>query len=60
MDKRFAIYLINVGERSVEYSYDIELIYKHIDYFKRCQDFGLSAYKALLFFGDYCNGDYEI
>lgn len=53
-------YLIMVGIRSLEYSYDDEVIFAHIDYFKRCKDFGLSAYKALLFFDDYLEGEYDI
>ncbi len=43
-----------VGVRSHDYTYDIEKdIFPHIDYFKRCFDDGLSAYKALLYFHDY-------
>lgn len=53
-------YLIMVGIRSLEYSYSEEMIFSNIDYFKRCNDLGLSAYKALLFFHDYLNGDYDI
>jgi hypothetical protein len=53
-------YLIMVGIRSLEYGYSDEMIFSNIDYFKRCNDFGLSAYKALLFFGDYLKGEYDI
>lgn len=60
IDKRLGIYLINVGIRSSEYNYSDTLIFDNIDYFKRCKEFGLSAYKALLFFGDYLKGDYKM
>ena len=53
-------YLIMVGIRSLEYGYSDEMIFSNIDYFKRCNDFGLSAYKSLLFFGDYLKGEYDI
>jgi hypothetical protein len=57
-------YLIDVGIRASEYG-DIsekerELLKNNVDYFKKCYMKGLSAYKALLFFHDYLNGDYEI
>lgn len=50
---KFEQYLINVGIRSAEYTYSEELLFEHIDYFKKCYKEHLSAYKALLFFGDY-------
>lgn len=50
---KFNQYLINVGIRSAEYTYSEELLFEHIDYFKKCYKEHLSAYKALLFFGDY-------
>jgi hypothetical protein len=57
---KFSKYLINVGVRSSEYNYSDEVIYENIDYFRRCQQAGLSAYKALLFLNDYLEGDYKI
>jgi len=42
------------------YKYSNEDIDNNKDYFIRCADNGLSAYKALLFFGDYLEGNYEI
>ena len=53
-------YLIMVGIRSLEYSYEDKELYDNIDYFKRCFKAGLSAYKALLFLGEYIKGDYKI
>jgi len=44
----------------ITYLYTNEEVDEHLDYFARCKDFGLSAYKALLFFGDYMQGDYDI
>ena len=52
-------YLIDVGIRSSEYTYDRELLRTNSDYFKKCCDDGLSAYKALLFFRDYLDGNFE-
>ena len=54
----FAQYLIMVGIRSLEYTYDDKTLYSNIEYFKLCKEHGLSAYKALLFLHDYINGDY--
>lgn len=57
----FEAYLIMVGKRSeTSYNYDDQLLFDNIDYFKRCQEKGLSAYKALLFFNDYLEGGYKI
>lgn len=56
----FENYLIMVGIRSAEYTYDDKTLFNNIDYFKRCQKAGLSAYKALLFLHDYINGEYYI
>lgn len=53
-------YLIMVGIRSLEYSYTDEQIFANVEYFDKCRKSGLSAYKALLFFHDYLNGDYDI
>jgi hypothetical protein len=57
-------YLIDVGIRASDYGHLIDeeerkLLKNNVDYFKKCHKAGLSAYKALLFFQDYLNGDYE-
>ena len=44
----------------VTYGYNNEQIDDNLDYFEKCMNNGLSAYKALLFFRDYLNGDYII
>ena len=54
----FAQYLITIGIRSLEYTYDDKTLHDNLEYFKLCQDNGLSAYKALLFLQDYIDGDY--
>ena len=41
------IYLIKLGQMVADYNYDIETIYKDIDYFKKCWSNGLSEYKSL-------------
>ncbi len=46
----FELYLIILGERSTDYSYTPEMIYKNLNYFKRCWENNLSCYKALEFF----------
>lgn len=48
--KPFELYLLILGEKSVDYSYTPEIIYEHIDYFKKCWESNLSTYKALEFF----------
>lgn len=53
-------YLIMVGIRSLEYTYTDEQIFENVEYFDKCRKRGLSAYKALLFFHDYLNGEYDI
>ena len=58
--KSFEIYLVNVGIRSAEYTYDDKILFENIKYFKKCYNNDLSAYKALLFLHDYLLGDYEI
>jgi len=58
--RNFDQYLIMVGIRSLEYTHSDEAIFANIDYFKRCMNAELSAYKALLFFHDYLKGDYDI
>jgi len=53
-------YLIMVGIRSLDYTYTDEQIFANVEYFDKCRKRGLSAYKALLFFHDYLNGEYNI
>jgi len=55
----FEKYLIDVGVRSSEYTHDREILYANIEYFHKCYDNNLSAYKALLFLNDYLNNDYD-
>ncbi len=56
----FESYLIEVGVRSAEYTYESKVLYSNVDYFRKCRLKGLSPYKALLFLGDYLSGDYII
>jgi len=44
----------------IVYTYSNEQVDEHLVYFRKCKDKGLSAYKSLLFFGDYMDGDYDI
>ena len=44
----------------IVYSYSNELVDENIEYFLKCLENNLSAYKALLFFNDYLNGDYVL
>ena len=58
-------YLIDVGIRACDHGRELEESerrdYKNnVEYFKKCHEQGLSAYKAVLFFYDYLKGDYEI
>lgn len=53
----FENYLIVVGIRSVEFEYTDATLFENIEYFRRCQNAQLSAYKALLFLADYLKGD---
>jgi len=58
-------YLIDVGIRASDNGHVIDnaerkLLRENAEYFKRCWDNNLSAYKALLFFHDFLNGDYKI
>ncbi len=46
----FELYLLILGERSVDYKYTPEDIFEHLDYFKDCWKRNLSCYKALEFF----------
>lgn len=47
-------------EKYGTYKYSNVEIDNNMDYFERCKENGLSAYKSLLFFGDYLEGNYEI
>lgn len=51
----FQLYLLDVGIRSSEYTYEREILWANIPYFKDCWRKNLSAYKALLFLNDYLN-----
>ena len=58
-------YLIDVGIRASDYGHEIsneerKQLKDNVEYFKKCYEKRLSAYKALLFFPDYLNGDYEL
>jgi hypothetical protein len=58
----FGGYLISVGMRASEFAYSKELIFNNQEYFKKCFDKNLSAYKALLFLHDdliYRRGSYS-
>lgn len=60
MMSNFENYLIAVGIRSHDYTYDDEKLFQNKDYFTRCFKEGLSPYKALLFLNDYLNEDFKI
>jgi hypothetical protein len=58
-------YLIDVGIRASDYGHEItederKLLKDNVEYFKKCYENELSAYKALIFFHDYLNGDYVL
>lgn len=58
-------YLIDVGIRASDNGHEIdnkerELLKNNVEYFKKCYNNNLSAYKALLFLHDHLNGDYEL
>ena len=53
MFESFEKYLIYLGIRSNEYTYDLEELFDNLDYFKECFNRRLSCYKALLFLNDY-------
>lgn len=53
MFEDFRKYLIMVSVRSLDYAYTDEPLFDNIAYFEDCFKRGLSAYKALLFLGDY-------
>lgn len=58
MDYTFEKYLILVGVRSQsQYTYSEEDLMNNIEYFRNCYNQELSAYKALLYFHDYLNGN---
>ncbi len=56
MDNSFEKYLIVVGIRSLEYTYSDEILFNNIEYFRKCYEDNLSAYKALLFLYDHLDG----
>lgn len=60
MKYTFEMYLIDVGDRSHEYTYSKDVLYDNIEYFKGTHKSGLSAYKALLFLHDYLEDKNEI
>jgi hypothetical protein len=51
----FEQYLINVGIRSSEFTYEDEILFQNVKYFKKCWKQQLSPYKALLFLNDEIN-----
>lgn len=53
MKHTFEMYLINVGIRSAEYTYEKDELFENIEYFRNCYNDNLSAYKALLLLYDY-------
>ena len=55
MFESFEKYLIYLGIRSNEYTYDLKELFDNLDYFKECFNRRLSCYKALLFLCDYLN-----
>lgn len=42
----------------ITYNYSTKLINEHLEYFQKCYEMDLSAYKALLFFYDHLHGNY--
>ena len=50
----FEAYLIMIGIRNTDsYLYTEKSLFDNIEYFRKCYDDNLSAYKALLFFQNY-------
>lgn len=47
-------------QNHVTYTFSTELVNNNLDYFERCMDRNLSAYKALLFFWDYLNENTDL
>jgi len=43
------------NDEYITYDYTESQIDANLDYFEKCMEDGLSAYKALLFFNDYLN-----
>jgi hypothetical protein len=58
-ERTFEAYLIEVGIRSSEYTHSKEILYENIDYFKKCYEYNLSTYKALLFLENYVTDVYK-
>ena len=56
---RFLSYIYEVGVRNLEYTYSDDLIKSNLYYFYQCYKHKMSPYKALLFFGDYLEGNYK-
>lgn len=55
-DGDFNKYLIMVGVRSHEFTYEVEdVLFNHIEYFRKCHEDCLSPYKALVFLHDHIN-----
>lgn len=44
----------------ITYDFNKKVVYNNYSYFKACKDINLSPYKALLFFNDYLNKDFEL
>ena len=51
----FEGYLINVGIRSSEFTYEDDVLFQNVKYFKKCWKQQLPPYKALLFLSDQIN-----
>ena len=49
-----------IKNNHITYIYSNEQIDNNLNYFKKCMESELSAYKSLLFFEDYLLGDYVI
>lgn len=47
--RNFEAYLIEIGIRSIEFTYTNDELFSNIIYFKRCWEVNLSPYKALTF-----------
>ncbi len=48
------------GSVHITYEYTSNEINTHAGYFRKCRKRGLSAYKALMYFSDYLEGEYDI
>jgi hypothetical protein len=44
----------------ITYEFTNEQVDNNLKYFKSCLNDNLSAYKALLFFNDYLNGEFDV